>query len=105
MEGKIGPFCELLECSTADFCQPVSATGSMEHRRSVAELEGSRRILFPPLQHEGSAGSSGDRSTSTLLAQPMLVPVLDGTGDGHSAPLIAIQVVANIPVGGVSSIH
>ena len=33
----------------------------------------------------------------------MLVPVLDGTSDRHSAPL-PLQVVANIPVGEVSSI-
>jgi hypothetical protein len=34
----------------------------------------------------------------------MLVPVLDGTSNGHSAPYFPIQVVADVPVGGGSSI-
>ncbi|KAI9550901.1 hypothetical protein GHT06_004520 [Daphnia sinensis] len=107
--GKSGPFCELLERSTSDFCKPVSATGSLEHRRSFTELEGSRRILFSPLQlnsllsNEDSTGTSGDCPSNALLAQPMLVPVLDGASDGHAAPSLPIQVVADFPVGGGSS--
>lgn len=46
--GKSGPLCELLERSATDFRQPVSAAGSLEHRRSVTELESSSRILSPP---------------------------------------------------------
>lgn len=107
---RSGSLRELLERSVTDFCQPVSATGSLENRRSVAELEGSRGILFPPLQpdsllsDEGSARTSRDCTSDTLLAQPMLVPVLDGTSNGHSAPSLPIQVVADVPVGGGSSI-
>ena len=32
----------------------------------------------------------------------MLVSVSDGTSDGHSAPVVPIQVVADIPVGGIN---
>ncbi|KAI9556069.1 hypothetical protein GHT06_018636 [Daphnia sinensis] len=104
--GKSGPLCELLERSTTlHFRQPVPAAWSLEHRRSVTELEGPRRILSPPLlqldsllSNEGSAGTSGDCPSNTLLAQPMLVPILDGASGGHAAPSLPIQVVVDFPV-------
>jgi hypothetical protein len=108
LESGGGPICERFERSTADFCPPVPPTRSLEHECSVIELEEPSGIFSPSVQHdsllpnESSARAGGDCVGGAVLAQPMLVPVLNVTSDGLSTPSVPIQVVADVPVGGMS---
>ncbi|KZS00859.1 Uncharacterized protein APZ42_002676, partial [Daphnia magna] len=110
LEDGARPFRQLLERAIATLCQPLPPAGGLEDRRPVAELEGSVGVLLPPVQsdpllpHEDPSRPIRSSPCGSLLAQPILVSISNGAGDGHSAVAVPVQVAADIPVGGVSSV-
>jgi hypothetical protein len=56
------------------------------------------------LSHQNPTRTSRNSSCGSVLAQPILVPIPNGTGDGHSGAVVSVQVTADIPVGEVSSV-
>ena len=108
LESRSRPLCELLEHSTT-YLFSAGFPSRKRGTRRLFELEESRGVWFPTVQHdsllykEDSAGAGGDRSSGTVLAPPMLVPVLDGAGNGYSAPSVPLQVTADISTGETSS--
>jgi hypothetical protein len=110
LEDGAGPFRQLLERAVASLCQPLSPAGGLEDGRLLVQLEGPVGVLFPPIQpdpilsHQDPTRASGNSPCGSILAQPILVPIPNGTGDGHSGAAVSVQVTADIPVGGVSSV-
>ena len=110
MKDGAGPFRQLLERAVASLCQPLSPAGGLEDGRLLVQLEGPVGVLFSPIQpdpilsHQDPTRASGNSPCGSVLAQPILVPIPNGTGDGHSGAAVPVQVTADIPVGGVSSV-
>lgn len=98
-----------MERSVADLCQPISPARGLDDGRIVSGLEEPLGILLPPvradplLPFKDPAGAGGNCSNCSVLAQPVLVPIIVGASDGRPTSSFSPQVVADIPVGGVSS--
>ncbi len=106
-----GSFCERVEPSASQFCQLVSPTESVEGRRIFSELERPPGLCVPsllfntPLPIEDSAGPSVTCADQPLLAEPIVVPVHDGTVDGNPPPLSPQSRPIDLPDGGSPPIN
>lgn len=109
MEAGGGSFCQLLERTIAQICQPVSATRSVENGCVLLPVEGSEGILLPPFQHdpvlsiEDSAGRGGRNFNSSILAKSTLVPGPYGNDGGDTQASLPQGGTAYIPNGGPAS--
>ena len=105
MEAGGGSFCQLLERTIAQICQPFFATRSMENGCVLLPVEGSEGILLPPVQHdpvlsvEDPAGRGGDNFNSSILAKSALVPDSNGNDGGDPQASLPQRETAYIPNG------
>ena len=105
MEAGGGSFCQLLERTIAQICQPFSATRSMENGCVLLPVEGSEGILLPPVQHdpvlsvEDPAGRGRDNFNSSILAKSALVPGPNGNDGGDTQASLPQRETAYIPNG------
>ncbi|KAK4031001.1 hypothetical protein OUZ56_024440 [Daphnia magna] len=109
MEAGGGSFCQLLERTIAQICQPFSATRSVENGCVLLPVEESEGILLPPFQHdpvlpiEHSAGIGGSNFNSSILAKSTLVPGPYGNDGGDTQASLPQGGTAYIPNGGPAS--